>query len=388
MKRNRLHYFFILTISLWLLSGTPALAWVPDSLFVGDPATRAIYLIANGEKQLIPDLATLEVMGFSLTDVRWLTGYMIGQIPQGPNFLPLKRGALVTDISTRQRYILDGGKWEIHDQEVLGAWGWPESQERPLPSRLIRAMPSLGGMPSWHASALIHVQDSDSFYLFAQGKRWRVHQEALADLGLQAEDAYPLSSFLALQASDGGDLPILQPGSLLSSSAEGDDRIYLLDKGKRFVPDQATLAAYGWEPEQVLELPAEMLAAIPEGSPLQAVTRGENLFAHSYWGQCTWYVAERRLAPSWRSARYWLRDAQASGFAVGQRPLPGAIMVYDGGQGRGIHGHVAYVEAVHPDGSFTLAEANTCGWACVMTRLANLDDEVGVLGFVYWKVAE
>ena len=80
-------------------------------------------------------------------------------------------------------------------------------------------------------------------------------------------------------------------------------------------------------------------------------------------GQCTWYVATRRLV-TWRTpggllggnAGQWLQLAAAAGYQVGSAPELGAIAVY-GDRGPG---HVAFVVGVGTDGSYTVAESN---WA-------------------------
>ena len=80
-------------------------------------------------------------------------------------------------------------------------------------------------------------------------------------------------------------------------------------------------------------------------------------------GQCTWYVATRRLI-TWRTpqgslggnAGQWLELAAQAGYAVGPAPEVGAIAVYtDSGPG-----HVAFVVGVAADGDYTVAESN---WA-------------------------
>lgn len=80
-------------------------------------------------------------------------------------------------------------------------------------------------------------------------------------------------------------------------------------------------------------------------------------------GQCTWYVATRRRI-TWHTAGgllggnadQWLGLARADGFAVGDTPELGAIVVYtDAGPG-----HVAFVVGVTAGGGYTVAESN---WA-------------------------
>jgi surface antigen len=84
-------------------------------------------------------------------------------------------------------------------------------------------------------------------------------------------------------------------------------------------------------------------------------------------GYCTYYVASRRAVPSnWGNANTWYYNAQASGFAVGSVPVPGAIAW----TGAGYFGHVAYVESVS-GGMVTVSEMNfNGGWNRVSWRTA------------------
>lgn len=66
------------------------------------------------------------------------------------------------------------------------------------------------------------------------------------------------------------------------------------------------------------------------------------------WGFCTWYVANRISIPSnWGNANTWDNLAPRSGWAVSSTPRQGAIAQHN----NGAFGHVAYVEAVSPDGT-------------------------------------
>lgn len=77
------------------------------------------------------------------------------------------------------------------------------------------------------------------------------------------------------------------------------------------------------------------------------------------YGNCTWYVYERRLqlgrpiGSFWGNANTWAINASAAGFAVNGSPAPGAIMQNGGG-----YGHVAVVESVNPGVSITISEMN------------------------------
>lgn len=73
-------------------------------------------------------------------------------------------------------------------------------------------------------------------------------------------------------------------------------------------------------------------------------------------GWCTWWVADQRAAwgipipNTWGNAITWLGRAQAQGYATGYAPAVGAIAYFPGAN------HVAFVEAVHGNGTVTISE--------------------------------
>lgn len=77
------------------------------------------------------------------------------------------------------------------------------------------------------------------------------------------------------------------------------------------------------------------------------------------WGNCTWYVYERRvqlgrpIGSFWGNANTWAYAARASGFSVDGNPEAGSVMQNGGG-----YGHVAMVESVNPGVSITISEMN------------------------------
>lgn len=100
------------------------------------------------------------------------------------------------------------------------------------------------------------------------------------------------------------------------------------------------------------------------------------------FGQCTWYVAQRRYVPWHGDAGEWYANADAARYSVGAAPRPGAIQVSWESQ----VGHVAYVESVDPDGSWTVSEmnywANGGGWGRVSQRHI-APGQIPLIGFVY-----
>ncbi len=104
-------------------------------------------------------------------------------------------------------------------------------------------------------------------------------------------------------------------------------------------------------------------------------TAAGNRFA---FGNCTYYVYNRRQIPWQGDAWAWYGNAQAMGFLTGRTPRPGSIMVtWESG-----YGHVAYVESVNADGSWVVAEMNWVAFKSVDRRLIQ-PGGVPLIGFIY-----
>jgi LysM repeat protein len=97
-------------------------------------------------------------------------------------------------------------------------------------------------------------------------------------------------------------------------------------------------------------------------------------------GWCTWYVATKRNV-TWRGdAGFWYQNAAAAGYPVGSKPKVGAIMV----TWESYLGHVAYVEAVNADGSWTVSEMNFVAFDVISQRTIKPGQLGGALvGFIY-----
>jgi LysM repeat protein len=97
-------------------------------------------------------------------------------------------------------------------------------------------------------------------------------------------------------------------------------------------------------------------------------------------GWCTYYVATKRNVTWSGDAGYWYANAAAQGFSVGKTPKVGAIMV----TWESWAGHVAYVEAVNPDGSWTVSEMNWVAFDVIDERTIKPGQLGGKLeGFIY-----
>lgn len=103
------------------------------------------------------------------------------------------------------------------------------------------------------------------------------------------------------------------------------------------------------------------------------------------YGYCTWHAANRRAAsgrpiPSnFGHAISWYSRAQGAGMAVGNTPRAGAVLWH---ANLGGLGHVAYVEAVNPDGSISVSDMNYPTWGRVTYRTVT-PGEFGSYRFIY-----
>jgi LysM repeat protein len=97
-------------------------------------------------------------------------------------------------------------------------------------------------------------------------------------------------------------------------------------------------------------------------------------------GWCTYYVATKRNVTWTGDAGYWYQNASAQGYPVGPTPKVGSIMV----TWESWAGHVAYVESVNADGSWTVTEMNWVAFNVINERTIK-PGQLGsrLVGFIY-----
>ena len=105
------------------------------------------------------------------------------------------------------------------------------------------------------------------------------------------------------------------------------------------------------------------------------------------FGYCTWWVSHKRFIPWHGMAAQWWSLARAYGFAEGSTPRVGAVMVMGYGMAgaSASSGHVAYVESVNANGSFTISEMNWYGSGGGFGKVdyRTITSMAGILGFIY-----
>lgn len=95
------------------------------------------------------------------------------------------------------------------------------------------------------------------------------------------------------------------------------------------------------------------------------------------YGYCTWYVAQKRVIPWSGHAKNWIVNARKLGYAIGNEPAVGAIIVTR----ESWYGHVGYVEKVEGN-QVTFSEMNHKGWGVISTRTLNKNDRK-IIGYIY-----
>lgn len=117
------------------------------------------------------------------------------------------------------------------------------------------------------------------------------------------------------------------------------------------------------------------------GSGAPVTGGGSNPFGGG-WSNCTWsawqlaYENTGVALPSLGNAGSWLANASASGYATGGSPAVGSVVVYSN--------HVAYVDAVGPDGSYHIAEGGyNGGYNERWVSGGGLPDGQSLYGFIY-----
>lgn len=95
------------------------------------------------------------------------------------------------------------------------------------------------------------------------------------------------------------------------------------------------------------------------------------------YGQCTWFVSQKRYVPWGGNAGTWLYNARAYGVKTGKTPKVGSIIVTS----ESWYGHVGVVEKVS-GGNITISEMNYKGFGVVSKRTISSKSRV-IKGYIY-----
>lgn len=139
---------------------------------------------------------------------------------------------------------------------------------------------------------------------------------------------------------------------------------------------------------EVLVVPGgQIIKAVATQSTPKAVSNlSTNNFSgksHAFpFGQCTWWVAQKRAIPGWGNAKDWIKNAMAEGYqtCLGSSCIPkvGAVVSLSGNR---LYGHVAYVERVEDD-KIVISEMNYIGWGKMNYRTIKIGSP-SIKGYIY-----
>jgi surface antigen len=162
-------------------------------------------------------------------------------------------------------------------------------------------------------------------------------------------------------------------------------RVDIAEASLKIEPKEVKVTEPKEEPKLEIKIEiayAEYIPPKPKPAPRPAQSP-TGLVRHSFpYGQCTYYVATRRVVTWGGNAGTWYDNARAQGYAVGSVPRTGAIMVSFEGFAAG---HVSYIERVNADGSFLISEMNNLslgGWGIVNTRTV-IPGTIYIRGYIY-----
>lgn len=188
---------------------------------------------------------------------------------------------------------------------------------------------------------------------------------------------------LASDAIEGGrDILILPVDGVMYTIKPGDTPdsvagVYRVDKNRILAFNN--VAVDGFAPGQRIVIPGGVLPAeqvpgyqAPRAGGNQSYGGGSASRINSgiarasagnryAFGNCTWYVYERRLqlgrpvGSFWGNARTWDAYARTAGYVVNNKPAAGAVLV---DHRAGYFGHVGVVESVAPNGDILITEMN------------------------------
>lgn len=128
--------------------------------------------------------------------------------------------------------------------------------------------------------------------------------------------------------------------------------------------------------------PKPKLKIAPSRSYASIIGEGTGLSRNFPWGQCTWYVAQKRIVTWSGNAKSWLANALAQGYQTGNTAQVGAIVALNEGGWMGrLYGHVAYVESVQ-NGWVTISEMNYRCLGCRSVRTISIHDK-DIRGYIY-----
>lgn len=133
------------------------------------------------------------------------------------------------------------------------------------------------------------------------------------------------------------------------------------------------------EPPKVVKTRIVLASTTSRTKDTTVMPKADNGSRNFPYGNCTYYVAQKRQIPWTGNAGTWLNGAKSYGYETGSSPKSGAIVVTSEGSSK--VGHVAYVESVDGD-NITVSEMNYNGFGKISTRTISANYKL-IKGFIY-----
>lgn len=176
-----------------------------------------------------------------------------------------------------------------------------------------------------------------------------------------------------LYAFNPGVKPLIHPGDLIAVSDKGSATLesqLISDSSVYATPDSIETAPLSYNSAKTVPYVTSPSYVTSSNYNIETVSAPaynnstlNNQGNHYYFGNCTYYVFDRRqqlgrsVGSYWGNANNWASSARNAGLMVDHRPEVGAIFQTTAGY----YGHVGIVERVNNDGSFYVSEMNWNG---------------------------
>jgi surface antigen len=223
------------------------------------------------------------------------------------------------------------------------------------------------------------VEDGDSLYAIAD------------EFGVSFNTLFWANDLKSLVIRPGQKLLILPVSGVMHITKQGDT---ISELAKKYKADTEEIITYN--NLEGRDLMVDELLIIPGGSKgstslISSKTSSSSKLPNNYfgglshkypYGQCTYWVAQKRAIPSWGNAIDWMPNAEKDGYATCRGsycvPQVGAVAWLTGHR---IYGHVGYVEEVKGN-KIIISEMNNIGLGVMNYRTIKIGSRQ-IKGYIY-----
>ncbi len=188
-----------------------------------------------------------------------------------PVSLPFPAGTLLKGTGPGIFRLSAGGRLQhIYDWPTFAAFGFDEADIQTAADDILNALPR-----DQELTRLIQGQDQSLDWVVG-GRRWRIErwQSTLSRMGYRGLPASAADDLLLAALPLAVNEPDLPGGTLLKAGGSDTYRLFAGGVLRRFNTPEL-LAAYGYAPEVVVEVPDEVLSLYSIGAPLTPLLRQE-----------------------------------------------------------------------------------------------------------------